>query len=219
MRRAVLFLVSLACVVALGCSSSSSDGPVDERLAISATIYKASLPSLDCELEYTVIMYQGSNVVTGADVRVTGQHSTQTLDEYYPGQYAATITSDISLEYVAGQTFEISITVDGVEHVATVTAPGGSFGLTADATEASWGVEGNRDQITIRQNNPVTGSQTLGPDLTSPTLMPTSSYSAGEGNYSVYVEPTNILVNCFSGDCHPTSYVLIRDTMIYHNVP
>jgi|GEM_PF-3259399 len=220
MRRAVLFLVSVACAVALGCSSSSSsDGPSDERIAIGASIYRTDLPSLPCDIKYEVLLYRGSNVVTGADVQVTGRHTTQTLSETFPGQYRATISNDINLEYVAGQSFTISVTVDGETYEATVTAPGGGFGLAVTATEAIWGVEGNRDQITIRQNHPVTGSQTINYDLTSPAAIPASSYSAGTGNYSVYVEPTNYMVNCFSGDCHPTSFVLIRNTMIYHNVP
>ncbi len=218
MRKTSIFFTLISCAVLFGCSSPSGDSG-DERLAISAEIIKTELPSIPCDIKYSVILFRGSSPVIGADVQITGHNdSPQTLNGNQYGQYEATITEDIDDVYVAGESFEISITADGATYEATATAPGGDIQLNPGATEASWATDGNSDQIRIL-HNPNLGEETLGPDLASPAAIPATSYPAGAGAYSVYVQPTSRVVGCFSGDCHPTSYVLIRNTKIFHNVP
>ena len=218
MRKTSIFFALISCAVLFGCSSPSGDGG-DDRLAISAEIYKTEAPSTSPAFIYRVILYRGSEVVTGAAVQITGHNdSPVTLNGGDYGQYQATFTDASDLVYVAGESFEISITVNGATYEATVTAPGGNIQLNSSATEASWATDGNSDQIRIL-HNPNLGEETLGPDLASPAAIPATSYPAGAGAYSVYVQPTSRVVGCFSGDCHPTSYVLIRNTKIFHNVP
>jgi hypothetical protein len=100
-------------------------------------------------------------------------------------------TSLDSADYQPGQTYTVTVTVDGSNYSDSIVACGN---ISIDATTVSWSVEGNLDLILIFNMDGY--NYTAGPDLSSPHDI---SFLPEDAEYNVGMYVIKMEIGNFSG--------------------